>query len=105
EILTSHGYKVDVAHDMESAVDAVSKKHPDVVLLDINLPRHDGFAVYQQIKKVNADHSVSVIAITGSDDPVMKKRALKMGFDAYLLKPLTVDVLLKTIRRSFVSLQ
>ena len=74
-----------------------NKSKPDLVLLDIRLPKKDGFEVLKIIKE--KDKNMNVIAQTAYAMPEERKRSLEAGFDEHLKKPLTSGELYQTIIR------
>lgn len=80
------GFEVRVARDGESALDAVTSFHPDIILLDIILPKIDGFSVLEELKKNAATKKIPVIMLTnlGQDEDMAKGK--KMGAVDYLVK-------------------
>lgn len=80
------GFKVTVAENGVTGLDEVKKKHPDIVLLDILLPKMDGFSVLEELKADDAVKDIPVILLTnlGQKDDVEK--GLKMGVADYLIK-------------------
>ncbi|MFA6547435.1 MAG: response regulator [Candidatus Magasanikbacteria bacterium] len=80
------GYKVSLADNGEKALVEVKKKKPDIVMLDILLPKLDGFAVLSKIKSDPATKDIPVILLTnlGQKDDVEK--GLQMGAADYLIK-------------------
>lgn len=79
-------FKVTVADNGEDGLEMVKKKKPDVVLLDILLPKMDGFVVLEHIKKDDSIKNIPVILLTnlGQKDDV--ERGLEMGASDYLIK-------------------
>jgi len=71
---------------------------PDLVLLDLNLPKKDGFAVLQEIKTDPSLKTIPVIVVSGSDRPEDIAHAYDLGVAAYLVKPLNVDEYFIAIR-------
>ena len=91
-LLRLWGYRVRVALDGPAALVAVTDHPPDLVLLDIGMPRMDGYEVLRRIRQANDGDGPLVVALTGygqESDP----RALTAGFHAYLLKPVDIEVL------------
>jgi len=80
------GYKVSLADNGEKALVEVKKKNPDIIMLDILLPKLDGFAVLSKLKADNATKNIPVILLTnlGQKDDVEK--GLEMGAADYLIK-------------------
>lgn len=71
---------------------------PDLILLDLNLPKKDGFAVLAEIKNDPAFKTIPVIVVSGSDRPEDIARSYDLGVAAYLIKPLNVDDYFAAIR-------
>jgi CheY-like chemotaxis protein len=85
--LKSMGYTVYTAKDAVSAVSAVRKNDPDVVVLDISLPAGDGFLVADRLQNMVGSAATPIIFITASDNPGLRDRATKLGAVGFLKKP------------------
>jgi two-component system, chemotaxis family, chemotaxis protein CheY len=85
--LKSMGYTVYTAKDAVSAVSAVRKNEPDVVVLDISLPAGDGFLVAGRLQSLVGSAATPIIFITASEDPALRERAKKLGAVGFLKKP------------------
>jgi CheY-like chemotaxis protein len=85
--LKSMGYTVYTAKDAVSAVSAVRKNEPDVVVLDISLPAGDGFLVADRLQNLVGSAATPIIFITASDNPALRERAKKLGAVGFLRKP------------------
>ena len=72
------------ARDGETALDLIEQEHPDLVLLDINLPGMDGYETLQQVR---AFSDVPVIMLTARDSTLDKVKGLELGADDYVTKP------------------
>jgi two-component system KDP operon response regulator KdpE len=98
--LLARGFVVDVARDGQAGLAACERERPDLVLLDLNLPRIDGFEV---CRRCHAS-GVPVIVLSARADEPDKVRALYLGADDYLTKPFGIDELMArihaTLRRS-----
>lgn len=70
---------------------------PDIILLDINLPKMNGFEVFEQLKKWDETKNIPVIALSANAMPQDIKKALKLGFDSYLTKPIDIKKALAEI--------
>lgn len=79
------GYEILVASDGEQAVEMALRHKPDLVLMDLNLPRMDGFAATQQLRA--SDYQKPIVALTASPSEADRQAALEGGFNRYLLKP------------------
>jgi CheY-like chemotaxis protein len=85
--LKSMGYIVYTAKDAVSAVSAVRKNEPDVVVLDISLPAGDGFVVADRLHNLSGSAATPIIFITASENPVLRERAKALGAVGFLKKP------------------
>ncbi len=95
-ILESLNYTVDVAIDGESALERLYDDMYDLILLDIMLPKVDGFGVLQQIRERNI--KTPVLMLTAKGDVEDKIKGLDLGADDYLAKPFSTSELLARIR-------
>ncbi len=93
--LEKEGYEVDQALDGEEALEKFASKPADLVLLDVILPRLDGFAVCQRIRQFS---SVPVIMLTAKGTESDRVHGLDKGADDYLVKPFSVMELLARVR-------
>ncbi len=97
--LSRHGYRVDTAKDGMDALPRLQTEPPDVLLLDIEMPRIDGFelATYIRGSEVEALRKLPIIMITSRSGEKHRARAAQIGVDRYLIKPYQEDELLSTI--------
>lgn len=84
--LSQVGYKCETASDGEIAADMLEKKRYDLILLDVMLPKIDGFELIEYIK----DYDIPVIFITAKSDVKDRVRGLNLGADDYITKPFDV---------------
>ena len=82
--LENEGYAVFTANDGQEAVDKFKNKTPDLVLLDIMLPKMDGWQVCREIRKVS---SAPIIMLTAKGETFDKVLGLELGADDYVVKP------------------
>ena len=95
-LLKREGYTVVIARDGQEALDAIAREMPDLVLLDVMMPKKTGFEVCQEVRANDALKGVKILMLTakGRDTDVAKGTA--MGADAYMTKPFsTRDLALK----------
>ena len=99
-LLEMMNYDVRTAGDGVEAVEATSAFSPDVVLLDIGLPRLDGYGAAQRIRGLDGGNGVYLVALTGwgQDEDIRRSRAA--GFDHHLVKPVDPDALDALLRRA-----
>ena len=93
--LQLEGYEVLSASDGQQALEQIEAKSPDLVLLDVMMPRLDGFSVCQKVREFS---SVPIIIVTARGQDQDKVRGLDLGADDYLTKPFSVDELLARVR-------
>ena len=93
--LAAHGYDVVVAADGAEAISVAAQTHPDIILLDLGMPRLDGVEVIQALRGWTTVPIVVVSGRTGSADKV---EALDAGADDFVTKPFQVDELLARLR-------
>lgn len=93
--LKSHNYRTERAHDGDEALKLFRAAKPDLVLLDVMMPKRDGFEVLQQIRR---DAKTPVIMLTAKAEEVDKVLGLGLGADDYLVKPYSLRELLARIQ-------
>jgi len=84
--LTAEGYAVDIAKNGEEAIEKIRGKKPDLILLDILMPKRDGFYVLKEIKNNLGWRSIPVIILSNFGEDAAIKRAMEMGADDYFVK-------------------
>jgi putative two-component system response regulator len=104
KVLEPLGYAISEAADGEEAVAAVAVQPPDLVLLDLVMPKMDGYAVLRAIKTDPRTRLIPVVMLTSHDQLVEKIRAVQIGADDYLFKPFNVAELTARVK-SLVNLK
>jgi PAS domain S-box-containing protein len=94
-LLELAGHELHEAADGLSGLASASSLLPDIVLADIGLPGIDGFEMARRIRARHA--GPRLIALTGYDHPEQRRRGAEAGFDAYLIKPIEIEVLLREL--------
>ncbi len=84
--LIAEGCAVDIARDGEEAIEKVGKKKPDLILLDLLMPKKDGFYVLEELKKNPGWKLIPVIVLSNLGEDTSIKKALEMGADDYFVK-------------------
>jgi CheY-like chemotaxis protein len=104
-LLRQAGHEVEVAADRPAAVSAAENQHPDVVLLDIDLPGLCGWEVAKVLHALPADKRPLLVAVTGHGDDEDHRRSREAGIDLHLTKPVDPDRLQQLLGRfrSFVA--
>jgi len=102
-ILDAEGFVVDTAVDGSEGLETIRAIKPKVVLLDIMMPRMDGYEVCQAIRSDRELASIFIIVITANGMKLNQRPALEVGADLYMRKPFDEDVLVQVIRAVFES--
>jgi adenylate cyclase len=87
DLLMMEGFKVVTALDGQEALDRIRRHLPDLVLLDLNMPRLNGFEVCQQLKADPATADIPVLMLTAWAEPDQRVKGLQVGAEDYLAKP------------------
>ena len=95
--LEDQGFIVFEAEDGQAAVASAVRDSPDVILMDLGLPRMDGFAAAKLMRQEDGLKNVPIIAITAHHDTGFRSDAKASGFDAYVTKPIDVNWLRELI--------
>jgi len=93
--MEAEGFNVSTYKDGEEALEGLTKNIPDLVVLDIKMPRMDGMEVLTNLRKTS---NVPVIFLTSKDDEVDQVLGLRMGADDYITKPFSQRLLVERIR-------
>lgn len=91
------------AHEPLLGLELAIEHKPDLILLDINLPGMDGFEVLKKLQQDKFISNTPVIAVSADALDVDIKKALDVGFVEYMVKPINIDVLLETVRKTLLS--
>jgi DNA-binding response OmpR family regulator len=93
--LEFEGYDVQTASDGTLALEQIERTNPDLVLLDVMMPKMDGFTVCQRVREFS---TVPIILVTARGQDQDKVKGLDLGADDYLTKPFSVEELLARVR-------
>lgn len=98
-LLELDGNEVHLAHDGEAALAAAEELRPGVILLDIGLPRLDGFEVARRLRATEWGASALLLALTGWSHPEERQRSVDAGFDEHVVKPVDIEALTELLAR------
>ena len=98
-LMKANGFAVDTALDAESAIVAIRQHHPDVILMDIQLPGIDGLELTRRLKADPATRDIVIVAVTAYAMKGDQAKALAAGCDDYITKPIDTRALPETIAR------
>ena len=88
--LEKEGYEIVTAFDGEEALEKVEEESPDLIVLDVMLPKIDGLEVVREVRK---KHSMPIIMVTAKETEIDKVLGLELGADDYVAKPFLPSVL------------
>jgi len=97
-ILQSEGYQVLEAEDAVEGLQMAREHQPELIIVDIHLPKMDGYALTTQLRMEPRTRNLPIIAITADALGTARERSLASGCDGFLQKPIDVDQLPKQIR-------
>lgn len=103
DCLERQGYRVLLAEDGEQGLDKAIREKPDLILLDIMMPRLDGFAVCAELRRLS--HKVPILVLTAKGKVEDRVHGLDLGADDFLVKPFSRDELLARVRALLRRLQ
>jgi two-component system OmpR family response regulator len=98
-LLRLYGHNVEVVPDGSSALRAVQAESPDVVLLDLGLPKMDGWRLAKRIREQSKAKRPFLIAVTGYGRQIDHDRSQEAGIDLHLIKPVDPIILEQILRR------
>jgi DNA-binding response OmpR family regulator len=98
-LMKREGFEVVVANDGEAALKLMERKAPDLVLLDVMLPKKNGFEVCQQIKGNPAWQATKVVMLTAKGRDTEVAKGLALGADAYMTKPFATKDLVVQVKK------
>ena len=102
--LEYHGFNVDTFNDPQEALSNYKPSHHDLIILDIKMPKMDGFQLYDEIKK--KDHKAKVCFLTASElyyEEFRKKEYCALDRDLFIRKPIDNEELLKEVSKIMMS--
>jgi two-component system, OmpR family, alkaline phosphatase synthesis response regulator PhoP len=98
-LMKREGFEVFVANDGEAALQLIAARVPDLVLLDVMLPKRNGFEVCQQIRGNPDWQAMKVIMLTAKGRDTEMAKGLDLGADAYMTKPFSTKDLVAQARQ------
>jgi len=102
ELIRKLGHDVWIASDGPSGIDIIERARPDIALVDIGLPGLDGYELARRISACPALEATRLVAMTGYGQPEDRRRAIEAGFQAHLVKPVSLEDF-RQLTRDFVT--
>ena len=97
-LMKREGFDVSIANDGEEAVHSIRSGRPDLVLLDVMMPKKNGFEVCQEIKADPELKGVRILMLTAKGRDTEVSKGLALGADAYMTKPFSTKELVERVR-------
>ena len=101
-LLERDGYTVTAAHNGREGLELARKVLPQLILMDLSLPEIDGWEAAQELKADPRTAHIPLLALTAHTLPGDRKRALSMGFDGYISKPIDVGKFSENISKAIL---
>ena len=98
-LMKRENYDVRVASDGEAALEAIDERCPDLVLLDVMMPKRDGYSVCQTIRANPDWKQLRIIMLTAKGRDIEREKGLALGADDYITKPFSTRDLLELVKR------
>ena len=102
--LADENYQIDTAYDGRETLDKIARQQPDLILLDIMMPRVSGYEVCQQLKQDRATRNIPILMVTALNERGDIEKAVAAGCDDFLTKPVN-QLELKTRVRSLLRVR
>ncbi|RLA15094.1 MAG: two-component system response regulator [Gammaproteobacteria bacterium] len=96
-VVKSAGYEVVIAYDGEQAMEKVTATVPDLLILDVMMPKLDGFEVCEKIRANPLWKSIRIIMLTAKGRDSEREKGMSLGADAYMTKPFSTRDILKRV--------
>lgn len=98
-LLEAHGYRVTAAIDGPSGIELARRLTPDLILLDIQLPGMDGYAVARALRKTEGARETPIVAVTSYAMVGDREKSLEAGCNGYIEKPINPETFVAEIQR------
>jgi two-component system, OmpR family, alkaline phosphatase synthesis response regulator PhoP len=98
-LMKEQGFEVRVARDGEAALEALRERLPDVMLLDVMLPKRDGYEVCQTVRSTPEWSKLRIIMLTAKGLAIEQEKGLALGADDYITKPFSTRQVIERVRQ------
>ena len=98
-LMTQAGYEVRLAADGEAALQEVQSDPPDLILLDINMPKRSGFEVCETIRANAAWAKIRIVMLTAKGRDIEREQGLALGADDYITKPFSTQEVVAKVKQ------
>jgi DNA-binding response OmpR family regulator len=97
-LMSQAGYDVSTAADGEEALQAIENAPPDLILLDVNMPKRNGFEVCETIRANDLWSDVRIVMLTAKGRDIEKEQGLALGADDYITKPFSTQEVVAKVK-------
>ena len=97
-LMKKEGYEVYSVSNGEEAMEAIAAKTPDLILLDVMMPRKDGYEVCQELRTNQDWNNIKIIMLTAKGRDVEREKGLALGADDYVTKPFATQELVRKVK-------
>ena len=97
-VMRKEGYDVDTASNGEQAMEKVRAVKPHMMLLDVMMPKMNGYEVCQEVKNSTSLNDIFIIMLTAKGQEVDKEKGMEMGADAFITKPFSPKALVEKVK-------
>jgi two-component system, OmpR family, alkaline phosphatase synthesis response regulator PhoP len=98
-LMRQAGYAVRVARDGEAALKAIESEPPELVLLDVMMPKRDGFDVCQTIRANPAWKGMRIVLLTAKGRDIEREKGMALGADDYITKPFSTREVVQKVKQ------
>jgi DNA-binding response OmpR family regulator len=98
-ILTKHGYEVTSANNGEEALQRIRESWPDLIFLDIMMPRKNGFEVCEEIRKMQGSESIHIVMLSAKGASFNQETAMSSGAVEYISKPFSPQEIVTRVKQ------
>jgi two-component system, cell cycle response regulator DivK len=98
-VLMAEGYEIVEAGNAGEGLEVLKSLHPDLILMDINMPDMDGYSLTARIRSLPGYENVPIVALTANVLRGDREKSLEAGCDGYIQKPIDIDLLPQQVER------
>lgn len=99
DLMTMEGYEVITSVNGHDAIDKIYLYHPDLIITDLRMPKMDGYAFLEKVRKTEGGNAVPIIVFSANATPENERKSLELGADLFLKKPCPIEILLSSVQQ------